>query len=216
MDIDKVSLSVTNLRNDIESEIEVLDDKISLKVSRGTVQSMIDVSLEEITISASQIKLEGYTTINGGFSIDNYGNMKIENEDSYCYLDGYNLNVLRKDFDLGGSYGASAISHFGIQWMTVVNAGTDGLERYIMLGTPSKKINDLYVSKINNYTPITSGNIDNYLSDLEIPDIVITNHTESANGGYYYGTNSTEASNYNKSIPTMQWVMNYVDEVLNS
>ena len=73
---------------------------------------------------------------------------------------------------------------------------------------------DIECETLNGEKPITSGNIDNYLGD--VPDIVITRHAESANGGYYYSTNSTEAGNYDKSIPTMQWVMNYVDEILNS
>ena len=91
----------------------------------------------------------------------------MENDYARITLGGYDLDVIRKDMGEGGSFGASAISHYGIQWMTVVNAGTEGVNRYIMLGNPSEKINDIYVKYINNGTPVTGSNISNYLSDLE-------------------------------------------------
>lgn len=38
-----------------------------------------DKDIDKVTIKASQIELEGYTTINGGFKIDNDGNMECKN-----------------------------------------------------------------------------------------------------------------------------------------
>lgn len=49
--------------------------EIELKVSKNEVISAINLSPEEITINANKIKLEGYTTINGKFSVDLDGNM---------------------------------------------------------------------------------------------------------------------------------------------
>lgn len=44
-------------------------------VSESRVQSLINVAVDNITISSDMIKLEGYTTINGGFRVDTSGNM---------------------------------------------------------------------------------------------------------------------------------------------
>lgn len=38
-----------------------------------------DKDIDKVTIKASQIELEGYTTVNGGFKIDNTGNMECNN-----------------------------------------------------------------------------------------------------------------------------------------
>lgn len=38
-----------------------------------------DKDIDKVTIKASQIELEGYTTVNGGFKIDNTGNMECKN-----------------------------------------------------------------------------------------------------------------------------------------
>lgn len=45
------------------------------KVGSDEIVSKINVSTEEITIQSSKISLEGYTTINDGFSVDLNGNM---------------------------------------------------------------------------------------------------------------------------------------------
>lgn len=60
---------------DLKSEITQTQDQISLKVSKGEVISSINQSAEEVQINANKIKLEGYTTINNGFSVDLEGNV---------------------------------------------------------------------------------------------------------------------------------------------
>lgn len=54
-------------------------NEINSKVSKGSIISEINQSAEQIQIQASKIKLEGYTTINEGFSIDEQGNMTANN-----------------------------------------------------------------------------------------------------------------------------------------
>lgn len=75
--VDEINLSVGDLSNNTNSSIKQLADEISLRVTAEEVDSMIDIAIGEITISASQISLEGYTTINGGFSVDEEGNVEL-------------------------------------------------------------------------------------------------------------------------------------------
>ena len=49
--------------------------KVSEKVDENEIISTINQSAEEIKIKANKIGLEGYTTINEGFSVDEEGNM---------------------------------------------------------------------------------------------------------------------------------------------
>lgn len=59
---------ITQTKDDLTIEV-------NKKVGKTEVISSINLSPEEITINASKIALEGYTTINDGFSIDLNGNM---------------------------------------------------------------------------------------------------------------------------------------------
>ena len=69
------------------SMIKLSEDNILLQVEQGLgekadsnkIISLINLSPEEITIQSSKISLEGYTTINGGFSVDEEGNASIAN-----------------------------------------------------------------------------------------------------------------------------------------
>lgn len=56
-------------------EVNGLSIEVSKKVGDDEIISKINQSGEQIGINASKIKLEGYTTINDGFSIDEQGNM---------------------------------------------------------------------------------------------------------------------------------------------
>lgn len=53
--------------------------EVAKKVDGDEIISAINLSPEEITIQSSKLALEGYTTINGGFSIDEKGNASIAN-----------------------------------------------------------------------------------------------------------------------------------------
>lgn len=68
---------------EMKSEIKVATDEINLEVAKkvdsGEIISAINLSPEEIAINSKKIALEGYTTINGGFSVDENGNMTAKN-----------------------------------------------------------------------------------------------------------------------------------------
>lgn len=67
---------------DVSFKINQQEGKIQSKVEKNGIISAINQSLEEIKILAQKISLEGYTTINGAFSVDESGNVKIEIEDN--------------------------------------------------------------------------------------------------------------------------------------
>lgn len=63
---------ITQTKDDLTLEV-------NKKVGKTEVVSSINLSPEEIKINASKIALEGYTTINNGFSVDLNGNMTCNN-----------------------------------------------------------------------------------------------------------------------------------------
>lgn len=77
-------------QDDLQSATVVLNTKIeqtsksilllaSEKVGKNEVIASINISPEKIKILAKLLELEGYTTINGGFKIDEHGNMEAVN-----------------------------------------------------------------------------------------------------------------------------------------
>ena len=52
-----------------------------------------DKDIDKVTIKASQIELEGYTTVNGGFKIDNTGNMECNN----ATITGGKINLISNE-----------------------------------------------------------------------------------------------------------------------
>ena len=69
---EEMSTAITQTANEINNEV-------AKKVGSDEIISKINQSAEQIQIQASKIKLEGYTTINEGFSIDEHGNMTANN-----------------------------------------------------------------------------------------------------------------------------------------
>lgn len=56
-------------------DVNGITTEVKKKVGEDEIISKINQSAEQVTINANKIKLEGYTTINNGFSVDEYGNM---------------------------------------------------------------------------------------------------------------------------------------------
>ena len=71
---DNFKTSVMNSK-EVSFQINKQKGEIQSKVEKDGVISAINQSAEEIQINANKIKLEGYTTINDGFSVDLEGNM---------------------------------------------------------------------------------------------------------------------------------------------
>jgi len=91
-------------------------------VSSVELISKINQSPEEISIEANKIRLEGYTTINGGFSVDENGNASIANNTVLIDTEGITLsdgakilggdglvtNLIFNSQNSGGSSGTAA------------------------------------------------------------------------------------------------------------
>ena len=68
-------ITISSSKIDLTAIQNQIDSKVSSTELSSKVQSAISVWWNGITISSSKIKLEGYTTINGAFSVDTSGNM---------------------------------------------------------------------------------------------------------------------------------------------
>ena len=88
----KIEATATEIRSEVAavdgrvSQVSQTADKINWLVKSGTSSSNMQMTDEAISLIASKIqiesediKLEGYTTINGGFAIDLEGNMTAKN-----------------------------------------------------------------------------------------------------------------------------------------
>lgn len=91
--------TVTNYKTSSKTDKEVsfIVDKqngsIKAKVSKGEVINEINLDESGVSINANKIKLEGYTTINDGFSIDLDGNMSCTNADVSGTITSSNGNI---------------------------------------------------------------------------------------------------------------------------
>lgn len=81
-----IKLEVKRVENHIDTEVSKIEieqgnikSEVSKKVGKTEVISSINQTAESIKIQANKITLEGYVTINQGFSIDTSGNMTANN-----------------------------------------------------------------------------------------------------------------------------------------
>lgn len=92
--------------------LSITNDRINSKVSKDGVISEINQSPEQIAISANKIALEGYTTINDGFSVDLDGNATMN--DATIKGDIYIPNTESKVIGNLGIFGGLHISQKGL------------------------------------------------------------------------------------------------------
>ena len=137
----------------LQSQIDINESNINLKVSSSEVQSMISVSLSNITITAGQIDLRGYATINNGFSIDTSGNAKLSDGTSTAYLSGGYLIISSN----------SGVTSIGSGSLVLGN----GLSSYVVADVDFNGKIALNANTLNGYTPITDGNIYSYIKDYD-------------------------------------------------
>lgn len=76
--LEETKSEISDLEKYTSSSIQQLAGQITLCVTAGDVESMIEVAVGEITIDAEQINLNGYVKSGGGnFTIDENGNWKV-------------------------------------------------------------------------------------------------------------------------------------------
>lgn len=155
---DAIRLEISDLSSDVHSEITQLSNAISLRVTSGEVQSMIDIAIDGITISASQISLEGYTTINGGFSVLSNGSVVIRDGSTSAQLSG-------SMFEIATSGNGSL--RLGSRFIAMYDAGY--VETYAVAYVSGGKLYigdglcNVSCGTINGGIPITSENIHEYI-----------------------------------------------------
>lgn len=174
---DEFRILMENTVTGLEEEIAVLEGNIKLRVTRGQVESMIEVALDEVTISSDQISLEGYTTINGNFSIDESGNAKISGNSRSAQMTSNGFEISQNNSQrrlvlsdsamiLYGQYGSAKLLQFLDNNNDVFFGSRNGSYNF-SIDCDVAICTSLNCTRINGYTPITSGNIGDYIADLE-------------------------------------------------
>lgn len=128
--------SASSSYSSLQSQISVNAENISLKVSAGEVISAINVSSDAIRLSSGRLIITS-----GNFQLHENGDcyIKGEVEATSGYIGGFSITPS----DSGG-------------WLE--NGDTIITEHTSYFGA-------VYTDDINGYTPITSGNINNYVTD---------------------------------------------------
>ena len=70
---------IAEVNGTIDNVDKDLNAKLELKVDTENLISEINASAENVNINSNKLNLEGYTTINGNFKIDNNGDMECNN-----------------------------------------------------------------------------------------------------------------------------------------
>jgi len=92
---EEIRAEVEEADNGLRSEIKQNADNIELRVEKGEVVSAINQSAEEIKIDAGKIALEGVTTINGRFRINEDGTATLSFGEYTAEIGEYGFNVYR-------------------------------------------------------------------------------------------------------------------------
>jgi hypothetical protein len=209
--VDETRSEIVDVEAGLQSQINQNAQQIQLRITAGEAEALIDLAIDGITLTANQINLNGYTTINGNFSIDAKGNMIINGgngttmtvDGGYIKLQSTAGNVLQ--IGVGGVRQDST-------WLArlinnAVRLGDSSKPTYIDGTTVSINGND--VNGLLNRIQA----LENQLASLDVP----TNSNEidgdfrsGANGAYMAMKNSTG----NQYLATTEWVMNYVTNKL--
>lgn len=91
-ELNKTFATRLEMNSKFEQTVNGFNLIVSKKTDKDEIISTINQSAEEVKIKASKIKLEGYTTINGAFSVDLLGNMKCRNAELSGIFKNYDTN----------------------------------------------------------------------------------------------------------------------------
>ena len=187
-DIDRIGVEIENLDTQTNTLFEVADGRITAEISRAQLaetslqlqanqlrvqvsgkideeeaRSLFLVEIGKITLGADQISLEGYTTINGGFSVDMNGNATLKDDFGESKMSGGGFNVKSADGSQQVTYSYNgALALYGGNTYRLFSVGANG----ITIGLSNKYIANGYFSNINGGTPITTANMGNYIGNF--------------------------------------------------
>ena len=216
-----LQLSINGLRVDVNGKIDGDD-----------ARSIFAVEIEKITLSSSQISLEGYTTVNGSFAIDYLGNVSLASGNSVARMTEGGFYI--GDTDYGTAIKPATIGmedRTNKRLVEVAGLYNNGSSTNVVIGQKSSSdatfslegysvdaINGTFVTLstatltcnvINGAPPITVANINDY----------VPTSTNQIAGDFRQGTNGSYVALSNSSgdlyLATTQWVMNYVQKKIN-
>lgn len=161
-----IRAEVEDIESGLQSQINVQAGQIQLRTTQGEVNNMINVAIDGIELTADKINLNGYTTVNGNFSIDNDGNMQIKSGDSQLFMSGGVLNIKHTNDDDRLVITPTSIALTNAEatgtllFLRVMNGGF-----YVGDSNHPFRINATTFT-VNGSTAITSANIGSYIPSI--------------------------------------------------
>lgn len=157
-----IMTSVADTANGLQSQINQNAQQIQLRITQGEAESLINIAIDGIELNAEQINLNGYTKVNGNFSIDENGNMVIKDDLSTMTVSGGNLSLKSiVGTVMLGNTGVAFLPLVGGYGISLVNYYSDGR---VVVGDSSKTTDiEGSVVTVNGSPIITADNIANYL-----------------------------------------------------
>lgn len=173
----EIRQEVADSAEGLQAQIDLQAKQIQLRLTYGEVVSLIDITIDGVTIDADQINLEGYTTINGNFSIDESGNATISNSSRSAKMTGSGFEISQNNSSrklvlsdsamwLYGQYGNARLLQFLDNNNDVFFGSKNGAYDFYF-DCDVANCTSLNCTRINGHTPITSGNISDYIASLE-------------------------------------------------
>lgn len=196
------------------SVIEQKADKIHWLVKNGTTSSNMELTADaynviskNINLTADHIKLEGYTTINGGFSVDTNGNMTCTNATINGTITGSNI--------IGNTISGGVISGTTVSG-SIIKSGAEYNPHKLNI-TGIKMEDDTicsYGTKNNGIYGVTkiSGGIINIGDGADGAGLACSTHISSSdislfrqgsNGYFYVGTAESPTSGSTRTTTTI-------------
>ena len=171
---------------EVQFKINQQEGKIEARVEKDGIISAINQSAEEIQINANKIKLEGYTTINDGFSVDLEGNATMHN----ATINGGNVVLT----DSGGTpsefskiiiNSTSGETYYGSGGFYILNNSDDSVSAQLLCLTG--RVSDPYIGIVNKDVLSISNTVRNkttgvrLMADFEYNGLQITEIDSSYN-----------------------------------
>ena len=188
------------LRVETNSKIKTVADEINLEVSKKVNQdeiiASINLSPEEIKILAKNLQLEGFTSINGNFTIDEEGNMicnnatikgtTIANGENFSVDEEGNMtcksatmeNVICENFTIKNST---------IQEGYIELKSTNGNSSFSVIDTPTDRLNSELSANLLNF----NSNLDRGVAQIGV-DMASGNGFVSIEGNVYANNISSD------------------------
>lgn len=189
----------TTVVNSSISQVEQTSNKINWLVKSGTSSSNMELTADaynviskNINLTAGHIKLEGYTTINGSFSVDTAGNMSCTNANISGTITGSTINS--SIFKSGTEYNPNKQNITGLQMQDdmIYSYGTKNNGRYAVTKISGGTIN------IGNGADGAGLNWSTHISSSDI-----SLYKQGSTGYFYVGSTETPGSGYSTTTTTI-------------